>query len=100
MTEYRDHHAPSLSRRKLLVGVEAARREWDPVMAAQIAAHVTLAYPREAPIVDLLVDRVRAASTTCPPFRLRLGGIACFERLEGGRMALTSPEDPRRPRRT
>ena len=64
--------------------IEAARREWDPYMAARIAAHVTLAYPQEAPIRDLLVERVREASSNIPPFRLRLGGLACFERPEGG----------------
>jgi len=53
-------------------------------MAAQVAAHVTLVYPREAPNVDLLVERVRAASAAIPRFRLRLGGIACFERPEAG----------------
>ena len=53
-------------------------------MAAQIAAHVTLVYPRDAPIVELLVERVRAASSTIPPFRLRLGEISCFERPERG----------------
>jgi hypothetical protein len=47
-------------------------------MAAQIAAHVTVAYPQEAPISELLVERVRAASAGIPPFRLRLGRVAIF----------------------
>jgi hypothetical protein len=53
-------------------------------MAARIAAHVTVAYPQEAPISDLLVERVRAASGSIPPFRLRLGQVAAFERPEDG----------------
>jgi 2'-5' RNA ligase len=84
MTDYRDFHATIFVASEAAHLIEAARREWDPVMAAQIAAHVTLAYPQEAPIIDLLVERVRAASITCPPFRLRLGGSAYFERPEGG----------------
>jgi 2'-5' RNA ligase len=84
MTDYRDHHATIFVASEAARLIEAARREWDPVMAAQVAAHITLAYPQEAPIVDLLMERVRAACTTCPPFRLRLGGIACFGRPENG----------------
>jgi len=84
MTDYRDHHATIFVASEAARLIEAARREWDPVMAAQVAAHITLAYPQEAPIVDLLMERVRAASATCPPFRLRLGGVAYFERPEGG----------------
>src|SRR5262245_13923636 len=53
-------------------------------MAARITAHMTLAYPQEAPIIDLLVERVRKASRRIRPFRLQLGGVACFERPEGG----------------
>ena len=94
MTEYRDHHATIFVAAGIAGPIEAARREWDPAMAAQIAAHVTVAYPQEAPISDLLVERVRAASTGIPPFRLRLGQVAAFESPEDGvyisvRMALT-----------
>lgn len=84
MTEYRDHHATIFVAPAIAGPIEAARREWDPAMAAQIAAHVTVAYPQEAPISDLLVQRVRAASAGLPPFRLRLGHVATFERPEDG----------------
>ena len=84
MADYRDYHATIVLAPELAGPIEALRREWDPDMAAQIAAHVTVAYPREAPIADLLVDRVREASERSRPFRLRLGGIACFERPEHG----------------
>ena len=53
-------------------------------MAAQIAAHVTVVYPQEAPIPDLLIERVRAASDRIPPFRLRLGRVVAFENPEDG----------------
>jgi GNAT superfamily N-acetyltransferase/2'-5' RNA ligase len=44
-------------------------------MAAQIAAHATLVYPREAPIADLLVERLGDAAAATPPFRLRFGAL-------------------------
>jgi hypothetical protein len=53
-------------------------------MAARIAAHVTVAYPQEAPIGNLLVERIREASRNVRPFRLGLGGLGCFECPEGG----------------
>jgi hypothetical protein len=53
-------------------------------MAAQIRAHVTLAYPQEAPLADLLVARLRAASYHFAPFQLRLGALAYFEHPEDG----------------
>lgn len=84
MTDLRDHHATIFVAPDAALLLEAARREWDPVMAAQIAAHVTVAYPREAPNTELLIERVRAASAAIPPFRLRLGGFAYFERPEEG----------------
>jgi len=84
MADYRDHHATIFVAPEVAGPIEAARRAWDPVTAAQIAAHVTLAYPQEAPISDLLVERVREASNNVPPFRFRLGDVACFECPEGG----------------
>ena len=79
LPRYRDHHATIFVAPAIAGPIEAVRREWDPTMAAQIAAHVTVAYPQEAPISDLLVERVRIASTGIPPFRLRLGSVATFE---------------------
>src|SRR5262249_29507617 len=64
--------------------IEAARRQWDPVMAAQIAAHVTLAYPREAPRRDLLVERLREVSRGGAPFKLRLGRLRYRDRPAAG----------------
>jgi len=42
-------------------------------MAARIPAHATVVYPHEAPIADLLVERLSDAAAATPPFRLRLG---------------------------
>jgi hypothetical protein len=84
MANYQDHHAMIFLPPDVAGPIEAARRDWDPDMADRIAAHVTLVYPQEAPISDLLFERVRAASHNSGPFRLRLGDVACFERPEGG----------------
>jgi len=89
---YRDHHATIFLPALVAQPIEGVRRAWDPVMAGQIAAHVTVAYPQEAPLAKMLGERVQAASATMTPFRLRLGTIACFERPEGG--VYVEVEDP------
>jgi 8-oxo-dGTP pyrophosphatase MutT (NUDIX family)/2'-5' RNA ligase len=58
------------------LSIEELRREWDPVMASQIAAHVTLAYPREVPDLDDVTERVRSAARTTASFELQLGSVA------------------------
>jgi 2'-5' RNA ligase len=53
--------------------VERLRRTWDPEMARQIAAHVTLIYPREiAGPAELVAAAERAAART-PPFQIAVG---------------------------
>jgi hypothetical protein len=84
MADYRDHHATIFLPASVACPVEAIRRDWDPVMAEQIAAHVTLAYPVEAPDFDVLVSRLRAAAAVVAPFRLQLGAVTCFDRPEEG----------------
>ena len=84
MADLTNHHATIFVAPKVAEAIEPVRHEWDPIMAAQIAAHVTLVYPQEAPLVDLLVERVRLASAHAAPFRLRLGGLAYFGSPEGG----------------
>jgi 2'-5' RNA ligase len=83
-TDYKDQHATLFVAPEVAGPIEAARRAYDPIMAAQIAAHITLAYPQEAPMSELLVARVRIATAGIPPFRLRLGGVAYFGCPEGG----------------
>ncbi len=56
-------------------GLDDIRREWDPVMASQIAPHVTVAYPSEVPDADAMVERVRAATRAAAPFTIRLGEV-------------------------
>jgi 2'-5' RNA ligase len=84
VTAHTDHHATIFVTPGVAGPIESLRRAWDPAMASQIAAHVTLAYPREAPIVELLVERVRIASAWVAPFRLRLGNITHAGRPEDG----------------
>jgi 2'-5' RNA ligase len=84
VTGLREHHATLFLPAAAAAAIEAVRREWDPAMAAQIAAHVTLVYPQEAPQADLLAERLRFACVSAAPFRLRLGAIACWERPEEG----------------
>jgi GNAT superfamily N-acetyltransferase len=97
-TDLRDHHVTIFLPAEIAGPIEAVRRRWDPAMAAQIAAHVTLVYPREAPAAGLLVERLRQASPATPPFRLRLGDLGHdggpdgaylrVEDLDGGYAAL------------
>jgi 2'-5' RNA ligase len=84
MADYREHHATIFLPPDVAESIEAARATWDPDMAKQIAAHITLAYPQEAPNAGLLVERIREASGGVGPFRLRLGDVGCFERPEDG----------------
>ena len=53
MGDYRNHHATIFVAPEVAGPIEAARRDWDPDMAARIAPHLTVAYPHEAPISDL-----------------------------------------------
>lgn len=55
--------------------VEVLRRRWDPAMASQIAAHVTVAYPDEVGSVEHLVDGLHRAAATVSPFELELGPV-------------------------
>jgi len=54
----RDHHATIFVPPDCAAAIERLRRERDPVMAAQVTAHLTLAYPTEAPATDLMRGRL------------------------------------------
>lgn len=84
MVDYQNYHATIFVPSGVAPPLEAVRREWDPIMASQIAAHVTLVYPREARDADLLIERLHIACARVPRFRLRLGRLAYFDRPEGG----------------
>lgn len=53
--------------------VEDLRARWDPVMAGQIAAHVTLIYPEEVPPGADLGRLAAAAAAATSPFTIALG---------------------------
>lgn len=53
--------------------IEELRRTWDPGMARQIAAHLTLIYPEEIPSAAELVARACAAAARTPPFTIATG---------------------------
>jgi len=80
----RDHHATIFIPPDCAAAIERLRREWDPVMAAQVTAHLTLAYPGEAPATDLMRGRLAELGEFTPPFRLGIGALRCFERPENG----------------
>jgi 8-oxo-dGTP pyrophosphatase MutT (NUDIX family) len=86
--------------------LEELRATWDPVMAAQIGAHVSVSYPSEIADERDLVARVRHAARIVPSFTLRLGDVrhggdpdagifVAVEDLDGGwqalRAAITGP---------
>lgn len=54
--------------------VEDLRARWDPVSAAEVAAHVTLVYPEEFPCGLDPADVAAAAATATSPFRIAVGG--------------------------
>jgi 8-oxo-dGTP diphosphatase len=58
--------------------LEVVRAAWDPAMAAQIAAHVSLAYPAEIDSVDHLAERLDSVAAETGPFRLGLGRVKHF----------------------
>lgn len=60
--------------------IEGERRRWDPVMARAIAAHVTLAYPREMASIDDVRHAAQVAAMQVAPVRLRLGGVRLLDR--------------------
>ena len=53
--------------------VEQLRRTWDPGMARQIAAHLTLVYPGEIPDAAELAARAALAAARTPPFTIAVG---------------------------
>ena len=61
--------------------VDALRARWDPAMAAQIPAHVTVAYPSEIGSLDCAHGRLAEVVAGVAPFRLMLGQMRCDEEL-------------------
>lgn len=55
--------------------VEPVRRQWDPLMASLIAAHVTVAYPNEVSDLTEMSARAQAAVRRQARFTLELGAV-------------------------
>jgi len=53
--------------------LEELRRTWDPGMARQIAAHITLIYPEEITDPAELAERTRGAADRIAPFSIAAG---------------------------
>jgi hypothetical protein len=82
------HHATLFVDPGVSAPLEAMRQRWDPVMAGQIAAHVTLVYPWEATRSDMIAEWMRAAAQGQAPFRLRVSGFAGESPLPGDGLSL------------
>ena len=67
------HHATGFLDPRHSKPVEELRSRWDPVMASQIASHVTLVYPEEVPDSANLERLAAAAAASTPPFAITLG---------------------------
>jgi 2'-5' RNA ligase len=78
------HHALLFPSGPGLGEIEALRRAWDPAMAAQIDAHITLVYPDEHPGLAALCGRVASVAASQKPFRLGLGEIRAFPPPDDG----------------
>src|SRR5262245_47468451 len=75
MAALADHHATLFVPPDVSEPFERLRRRWDPEMARQIPAHVTLVYPREIADPEELVERVRSAAADSSPLHFRVAGL-------------------------
>jgi len=64
--------------------LEQLRSDLDPTFANRISLHATLIYDDEAPDVDLLIARLRAAAARMPSLTLSLGQLVRFDRPADG----------------
>jgi hypothetical protein len=67
------HHATAFPGLPADHAVEELRRTWDPEMARQIAAHVTLIYPEEIPGPAQLAASAERAAALIALFTITLG---------------------------
>jgi hypothetical protein len=63
MPLYYNHHATIFVPAEIAAPLEVYRRAWDPVMAEQIAAHLTLVYPQKISGAGSLIEKLR---NICP----------------------------------
>lgn len=64
--------------------LESFRRQWDPVMAGRLPAHITLVYPEEVDDESVLLERVADATAEVAPFLIWLGEAMAAEEGRGG----------------
>jgi 2'-5' RNA ligase superfamily len=72
-TELSRHHVAVFLDHEQSGPVEELRSRWDPGMASQIAAHVTLIYPEEIPDPIELNQLAETAAASIRPFTIALG---------------------------
>ena len=84
MPLYNYHHATIFVPPDIASPLEVYRQAWDPVMAEQIAAHVTLIYPQEVSGAELLTEKLRNICSATTSFRLKLGNLTYSGSPEGG----------------
>jgi 2'-5' RNA ligase superfamily len=72
-TELGRHHATVFLNPERSGLVEELRSRWDPRMASQIAAHITLIYPEEIPDPAELDEVAEIAAASTRPFSITLG---------------------------
>lgn len=77
------HHVTAFVDPAVSEPVEELRRRWDPQMARQIAAHVTVVYPGEIPGPARLEEQAAAAAAATAPFDLETGP-AFYDRSPSG----------------
>src|ERR1700722_9002712 len=61
------YHATAFLDKASSAPIEALRAQWDPVMASQIDAHLSLIWPEEVPDHRELERRARRAAALVPP---------------------------------
>ncbi len=78
------HHVTAFVDPAVSEPVEELRRRWDPHMARQIAAHVTVVYPEEISGSASLEKQAAAAAAITAPFDLETGPAFCDGSPSGG----------------
>jgi len=66
------YHATTFLDKADSAPIEALRQHWDPVMASQIDAHVSLMWPEEVPNHKELERRARSAAALLPPISVTI----------------------------
>jgi hypothetical protein len=79
----------------LRAAIDAARMRWNPEVASNNPAHVTVVYHDEAPDAGLLRSRLEQACRTFSSFTLHLGAVKRFAPPDAGAFIEVSDPDGR-----